>query len=228
MALQVPLMMTGQKISTVTAMSQPGSPLLTTTAPTTAHMTTVTGGGTQQKVFQIQALPTMMPATGENGQKITVQLAKLITIPATHLAQCQLPGQTKVTAGTGAQSISLVGGAPLTLRTITPVSVPTTAVHAPATTTQVLRLVAQQPAAAAPATAPTPAPTPALAPAPAAVPAPAHAPTSVPAATVVVAAAESTIPAVATSESDVTIIKVEAEEDVPTQVVTDASTPSDS
>ncbi|XP_062380398.1 ETS-related transcription factor Elf-2a isoform X2 [Sardina pilchardus] len=236
--LQVPLMMTtslGQKISAVTALNQHGSPLLTTTAPTMVS----SGGG--QKVYQIQALPTMMPATGENGQKITVQLAKLITIPASHLAQCQLqqqqPKVTTTTMGAGGQGISLMG-APLTLRTITPVSMPTTTVSAPAATaTQVLRLITQQPAAAAPA--PTPAPAGAPAPTPVPVSAPVSAllpvtttpvtvPATVPANTVVVAPQESAAPVVATSESDVTVIKVEMDEDMTTQVVTDVTTSSDS
>ncbi|KAG5263655.1 hypothetical protein AALO_G00267190 [Alosa alosa] len=170
--VQVPLMMTtslGQKFSTVTALNQHGSPLLTTTAPT---MVTSSGGG--QKVYQIQALPTMVPATGENGQKITVQLAKLITIPASQLAQYQPQQQPKVTTtGASGQGISLMGS-PLTLRTITPVSMPTTTVSSPAATQ------------------------------------------------------ESAVPVVATSENDVTIIKVEAEEDSATQVVTDVTTSSDS
>ncbi|TWW59741.1 ETS-related transcription factor [Takifugu flavidus] len=36
----------------------------------------------------------MVPATAENGDKITVQLAKIITIPAHQLAQCQLQTST--------------------------------------------------------------------------------------------------------------------------------------
>ncbi|XP_052366080.1 ETS-related transcription factor Elf-2-like [Oncorhynchus keta] len=42
----------------------------------------------QPKVV-IQTIPTMVPATAENGDKITVQLAKIITIPAHQLAQYQ-------------------------------------------------------------------------------------------------------------------------------------------
>ena len=192
--LQVPMMMTtslGQKFSTISAMSQPGSQLLTTTSPTSAHQT-------HQKVL-IQALPTMVPATGENGQKITVQLAKLITIPASQYAQLS---QSKGAGG----GFSLMG-TPLTLRNITPFSMPTTAVPAPSTT-QVLRFVTQQPAIAAPAPAPAPAPTPAT--------------------TMVVAATDSATHTAAMSECDVTIVKVETQEDTSTQVVTDASAPSDS
>ena len=67
----------------------------------------------------IQTIPTMVPATAENGDKITVQLAKIITIPAHQLAQCQL--QTKSGFGGSSQGISLLGG-PLTVRALTPVS----------------------------------------------------------------------------------------------------------
>ena len=84
----------------------------------------------------IQTIPTMVPATAENGDKITVQLAKIITIPAHQLAQCQL--QTPAGAnkpggggGTSTASISLLGS-PLTVRTLAPVNV--------APGTQVMRL----------------------------------------------------------------------------------------
>lgn len=67
----------------------------------------------------------MVPATAENGDKITVQLAKIITIPAHQLAQCQLqtstgpnkPGVTATPTG-----LSLLGS-PLAVRSLTPVSV---------------------------------------------------------------------------------------------------------
>lgn len=67
----------------------------------------------------------MVPATAENGDKITVQLAKIITIPAHQLAQCQLQASTATNkAGLGASQtgISLLGG-PLTVRALTPVNV---------------------------------------------------------------------------------------------------------
>ncbi|KAL2077733.1 hypothetical protein ACEWY4_027237 [Coilia grayii] len=222
-ALQVPLVMTtslGQKISTVTAVNQPSSPLFTTAALPSAQVSSSSG----QKVL-IQSLPTMVPATGENGQKFTVQLAKLFTIPASQLAQCTagtvLTQQPKVTAGGSARGISLMG-TPLTLRTIAPVTVPTTAVAAaPHGTTQVLRLVAQQPSVTTVSTVPSPVPA----------AAPVSVPVSVPTATVVVTSTESAnvTPLVpATSEKDVTIIKVESEDDPSTQVITDAVTPSDS
>ncbi|KFO98180.1 ETS-related transcription factor Elf-2 [Calypte anna] len=111
-AMQVPVVMTslGQKISTVAVQSvNTGSPLLTNTSPTTA---------TTPKVV-IQTIPTVMPASAENGDKITVQPAKIITIPATQLTQCQL--QTK-TSLSGSGSINIVG-TPLAVRALTPVSI---------------------------------------------------------------------------------------------------------
>uniref|UniRef100_A0A3Q3BHT9 E74-like factor 2b (ets domain transcription factor) n=1 Tax=Haplochromis burtoni TaxID=8153 RepID=A0A3Q3BHT9_HAPBU len=114
-AMQVPVVMTtslGQKISTV-AMQQP--------AGTTAAVV-------------IQTIPTMVPATAENGDKITVQLAKIITIPAHQLAQCQIQtstGTNKPGVGASPAGISLLGS-PLTVRALTPVNV--------APGTQVMRL----------------------------------------------------------------------------------------
>ncbi|XP_053109261.1 ETS-related transcription factor Elf-2 isoform X2 [Hemicordylus capensis] len=111
-AMQVPVVMTslGQKISTVAVQSvNAGSPLITNTSPTTA---------TSPKVV-IQTIPTVMPASAENGEKITMQPAKIITIPATQLAQCQLQTKTGL-PGTG--SINLVG-TPLAVRALTPVSI---------------------------------------------------------------------------------------------------------
>lgn len=73
----------------------------------------------------IQTIPTMVPATAENGDKITVQLAKIITIPAHHLAQCQLQtstGTNKTSVGASPAGISLLGS-PLTVRALTPVNV---------------------------------------------------------------------------------------------------------
>uniref|UniRef100_A0A8B9QZW4 E74 like ETS transcription factor 2 n=1 Tax=Anas platyrhynchos TaxID=8839 RepID=A0A8B9QZW4_ANAPL len=111
-AMQVPVVMTslGQKISTVAVQSvNAGSPLITNTSPTTA---------TTPKVV-IQTIPTVMPTSAENGDKITMQPAKIITIPATQLTQCQL--QTK-TGLTGSGSINIVG-TPLAVRALTPVSI---------------------------------------------------------------------------------------------------------
>lgn len=76
----------------------------------------------------------MVPATAENGDKITVQLAKIITIPAHQLAQCQLQtstGTNKPSVGASPAGISLLGS-PLTVRALAPVSV--------APGTQVMRL----------------------------------------------------------------------------------------
>lgn len=121
--MQVPVVMTnslGQKISTMTVQS--ANPSILTTAPTN----TGTGAGGNAPKVLIQTMPTMVPATAENGDKITVQLAKIITIPASQLTQCQL--QTKPGTPTG---INLMG-APLAVRALTPVSV--------APGTQVVRL----------------------------------------------------------------------------------------
>lgn len=73
----------------------------------------------------IQTIPTMVPATAENGDKITVQLAKIITIPAHQLAQCQLQTSTGASkANVRASSAGLgVLGSPVTVRALTPVSV---------------------------------------------------------------------------------------------------------
>ncbi|XP_005077548.1 ETS-related transcription factor Elf-2 isoform X4 [Mesocricetus auratus] len=111
-AMQVPVVMTslGQKISTVAVQSvNAGAPLITSTSPTTA---------TSPKVV-IQTIPTVVPASAENGDKITMQPAKIITIPATQLAQCQLQTKSNLT---GSGSINIVG-APLAVRALTPVSI---------------------------------------------------------------------------------------------------------
>lgn len=135
-AMQVPVVMTnslGQKISTVAVQS--ANPSLLTTAPTN----TGSGAGANAPKVLIQTMPTMVPATAENGDKITVQLAKIITIPATQLTQCQL--QAKPGTPTG---INLMG-TPLAVRALTPVSV--------APGTQVVRLAV--PAQQSPAQAKT-------------------------------------------------------------------------
>lgn len=67
----------------------------------------------------------MVPATAENGDKITVQLAKIITIPAHQLAQCQLQtstGTSKSTVRASPAGLGVLGG-PVTVRALTPVSV---------------------------------------------------------------------------------------------------------
>nr|XP_005895893.1 PREDICTED: ETS-related transcription factor Elf-2 isoform X5 [Bos mutus] len=111
-AMQVPVVMTslGQKISTVAVQSvNAGAPLITSTSPTTAASPKVV----------IQTIPTVMPASTENGDKITMQPAKIITIPATQLAQCQLQTKSNLT---GSGSINIVG-TPLAVRALTPVSI---------------------------------------------------------------------------------------------------------
>ncbi|XP_055261248.1 ETS-related transcription factor Elf-2 isoform X5 [Moschus berezovskii] len=111
-AMQVPVVMTslGQKISTVAVQSvNAGTPLITSTSPTTAASPKVV----------IQTIPTVMPTSTENGDKITMQPAKIITIPATQLAQCQLQTKSNLT---GSGSINIVG-TPLAVRALTPVSI---------------------------------------------------------------------------------------------------------
>ncbi|KAM9331163.1 ETS-related transcription factor Elf-2 [Gastrophryne carolinensis] len=110
-AMQVPVVMTslGQKISTVAVQSMnPGASLIASTSPTAA---------TAPKVV-IQTIPTMMPTSAE-GDKFTMQPAKIITIPTSQLTQCQL--QAKPGLG-GAGGLNLVG-TPLTVRALTPVSI---------------------------------------------------------------------------------------------------------
>ncbi|XP_034744845.1 ETS-related transcription factor Elf-2-like isoform X3 [Etheostoma cragini] len=134
-AMQMPVVMTtslGPKISTV-AVQQP-----TGTTGATGHTPLLTnssaGNANSQQKVVIQTIPTMIPATAENGDKITVQLAKIITIPAHQLAQCQLQtsaGPNKPGVGGSPPGISLLGS-PLTVRALAPVNV--------APGTQVMRL----------------------------------------------------------------------------------------
>ncbi|XP_018556540.1 LOW QUALITY PROTEIN: ETS-related transcription factor Elf-2 [Lates calcarifer] len=139
-AMQVPVVMTtslGQKISTV-AVQQPtgttGAAGHTTLLTNTSAISAAAGNTNSQQKVVIQTIPTMVPATAENGDKITVQLAKIITIPAHQLAQCQLQtstGTNKPSLGASPGGISLLGS-PLTVRALAPVSV--------APGTQVMRL----------------------------------------------------------------------------------------
>ncbi|XP_064782877.1 ETS-related transcription factor Elf-2-like [Oncorhynchus masou masou] len=113
-AMQVPVVMTtslGQKISTVAVQQAPGTSGGQTTyqLANASPIGTATGNANSQPKVVIQTIPTMVPATAENGDKITVQLAKIITIPAHQLAQYQQ--QTKPgLGGAPTGSISLLGG----------------------------------------------------------------------------------------------------------------------
>ncbi|XP_068590784.1 ETS-related transcription factor Elf-2-like isoform X2 [Cebidichthys violaceus] len=122
-AMQVPVVMTtslGQKISTGSA------------GHTTLLTNTSAGNTNSQQKVMIQTIPTMVPATAENGDKITVQLAKIITIPAHQLAHLQTStGSNKPSIGGSPAGISLLRS-PLTVRALAPVSV--------APGTQVMRL----------------------------------------------------------------------------------------
>ncbi|XP_069878205.1 ETS-related transcription factor Elf-2 isoform X2 [Dipodomys merriami] len=111
-AMQVPVVMTslGQKISTVAVQSvNAGAPLITSTSPTPSAPSKVV----------IQTIPAVMPTSAESGDKITMQPAKIITIPAAQLAQCQLQTKSNLT---GSGSINIVG-TPLAVRALTPVSI---------------------------------------------------------------------------------------------------------
>ncbi|KAF7707005.1 ETS-related transcription factor Elf-2a isoform X1 [Silurus meridionalis] len=86
LAMQVPVVMTtpqGQKVSTMTLNSP----------------TSMLAGGSSTGKVVLQAVPTLLPTQGQNGERITLQL---ITIPTTG-------GQTKA-------------GTPITLRTLTPLA----------------------------------------------------------------------------------------------------------
>ncbi|XP_051939235.1 ETS-related transcription factor Elf-2-like isoform X2 [Hippocampus zosterae] len=146
-AMQVPVVMTslGQKISTV-AMQQSavrtGAAGHTTLMSTASALGATAGAANSQQKVVIQTIPTMVPATAENGEKITVQLAKIITIPAHQLAQCQLQtptGAAKPGVSSPATGISLLGS-PLTVQTLAPVGVTSGA--------QVMRLSVPVPAQA--------------------------------------------------------------------------------
>ncbi|KAM9819342.1 ETS-related transcription factor Elf-2-like isoform 1-T2 [Syngnathus typhle] len=145
-AMQVPVVMTslGQKISTM-AMQQPA--VRTGAGTHTTLLSSASGTTNSQQKVVIQTIPTMVPATAENGEKITVQLAKIITIPAHQFAQCQLQtptGAAKSGVGTPTAGISLLGS-PLTMQTLASVGM--------ASGAQVMRLSvpaqAEQPTAAA-------------------------------------------------------------------------------
>ncbi|XP_059496064.1 ETS-related transcription factor Elf-2-like isoform X2 [Stegostoma tigrinum] len=111
-AMQVPVVMTssGQKFSTVAVQSM--NPVSTVITSTNTTIST-------PKVL-IQTIPTMVPATTvENGDKITMQPAKIITIPATQITQCHL--QTKSGLATTG-SINIVGSQ-AAIRALSPMSI---------------------------------------------------------------------------------------------------------
>ncbi|XP_067313364.1 ETS-related transcription factor Elf-2a isoform X2 [Pseudorasbora parva] len=95
LAMQVPVLMTtqGQKFSTVTVNSP------SVRSPILSVPNSVAGGNSAGKVV-LQAVPTLVPAQGQNGERITLQL---ITLPT-------MPGKP---------------GTPITLGTFSPVTVPT-------------------------------------------------------------------------------------------------------
>lgn len=95
LAMQVPVLMTtqGQKISTVT-MNSP-----TVRSPILPAPNSISGGNSAGKVL-LQAVPTLVPAQGQSGERITLQL---ITLPT-------MPGKP---------------GTPITLSALSPLTVPT-------------------------------------------------------------------------------------------------------
>ncbi|KTG46928.1 hypothetical protein cypCar_00019929 [Cyprinus carpio] len=95
LAMQVPVLMTtqGQKISTVTVNSP------TVRSPILPTANSVAGGNSAGKVV-LQAVPTLVPAQGQSGERITLQF---ITLPT-------MPGKP---------------GTPITLSTLSPFTVPT-------------------------------------------------------------------------------------------------------
>ncbi|XP_078260782.1 ETS-related transcription factor Elf-2-like isoform X2 [Rhinoraja longicauda] len=110
-AMQVPVVMTssGQKFSTVAVQSMnPVSTVITSTNTTVST----------PKVL-IQTIPTMVSPTAENGDKITMQPTKIITIPATQITQCHL--QTKAGLATTG-SINIVG-AQSAIQALSPMSI---------------------------------------------------------------------------------------------------------
>lgn len=95
LAMQVPYLMTtsqGQKISTANLNS-----VRPTILPASSS---IAGGNNAGKVF-LQAVPTLVPAQGQSGERITLQFITLPTVPGK-------------------------AGTPITLSTLSPVTVPTT------------------------------------------------------------------------------------------------------
>ncbi|XP_067899867.1 ETS-related transcription factor Elf-2-like isoform X2 [Heterodontus francisci] len=108
--VRVVMTSSGQKFSTVAVQSM--NPVSTVITSTNTTIST-------PKVL-IQTIPTMVPATTvENGDKITMQPAKIITIPATQITQCHL--QTKTGLATPG-SINIVG-AQAAIRALSPMSI---------------------------------------------------------------------------------------------------------
>ncbi|XP_078066546.1 ETS-related transcription factor Elf-2-like isoform X2 [Mustelus asterias] len=111
-AMQVPVVMSssGQQFSTVAVQSMNPVSTVITSANTTIST---------PKVL-IQTIPAMVPAaTVENGDKITMQPGKIITIPATQITQCHLQTKTGL-ATTG--SINIVG-TQAAIRALSPMSI---------------------------------------------------------------------------------------------------------
>ncbi|TSO15271.1 ETS-related transcription factor Elf-2 [Bagarius yarrelli] len=120
LAMQVPVVMTtpqGQKVSTVTLNSPTGStPLLTAGS-------VLSGGNSAGKVV-LQAVPTLVPTQGQNGERITLQL---ITLPAGTHTKTSAPITLRTLAPlTGTQVLQLA--VPSSANTPTTVTVPAEAI----------------------------------------------------------------------------------------------------
>ncbi|XP_026796252.3 ETS-related transcription factor Elf-2a isoform X1 [Pangasianodon hypophthalmus] len=116
LAMQVPVVMTtpqGQKVSTVTLNSPTSSsPVLTAGS--------VLGGGNSTGKVVLQAVPTLVPTQGQNGERITLQL---ITLPTTTPTKAGTPITLRTLAPlTGAQVLQLT--VPSSTNTPTTVTVP--------------------------------------------------------------------------------------------------------
>eukprot|EP00066_Takifugu_rubripes_P021436 XP_011610702.1 PREDICTED: ETS-related transcription factor Elf-2-like isoform X1 [Takifugu rubripes] len=122
-AMQVPVVMSTSLGQIPTTGASGHAALLSNASAINA----ATGNANAQQKGQvvIQTIPTMVPATAENGDKITVQLAKIITIPAHQLAQCQLQTSTGTSKSNIRASPAGIGvlGSPVTVRALTPVNV---------------------------------------------------------------------------------------------------------
>uniref|UniRef100_A0A673GYF2 ETS domain-containing protein n=1 Tax=Sinocyclocheilus rhinocerous TaxID=307959 RepID=A0A673GYF2_9TELE len=119
LAMQVPVLMTtrGQKISTVTVNSP------TVRSPILHAPNSVAGGNSAGKVV-LQAVPTLVPARGQSGERITLQLITLPTIPGKPGTPITLSTLSPVTVSTSNTQV---------LKLAVPSNISTTASTAPVT-----------------------------------------------------------------------------------------------
>ncbi|KTG06090.1 hypothetical protein cypCar_00026034 [Cyprinus carpio] len=119
LAMQVPVLMTtqGQKISTVTVNSP------TIRSPIFSVPNSVTGGNSAGKVV-LQAVPTLVPAQGQSGERITLQFITLPTMPGKPGTPITLSTLSPVTVSTSNAQV---------LKLAVPSNITTTASSAPVT-----------------------------------------------------------------------------------------------